>query len=116
MKTNVVSSENYAVVKEFKIAFNPDQFNEKVVQILFKYDFIVGDYADGQLRLKGFYYNRRRDVNPFQKEGFINRYLSDYCNYMCPHFIVEKISQKQFTKPSRPKPKRRPRIVHEPHD
>jgi len=83
-------SENYTVLKEFKTVFNAEQFNEKIVHVLLKYDFIVGDYADEHLRLKGFYYNRRRDVEASLKESAIEKYITESCNYMCPHYILEK--------------------------
>ena len=106
----MILSENYTVVKEFKTVFNPEQFNEKIVQVLYKYDLIVGDYADNQLRLKGFYYNRRRNVNPLRKESRIRKYLDESCNYMCPHFIVEKVSNVPEP-PKKAKHKRRPRLT-----
>jgi len=84
-------SENYTVLKEFRTEFNADQFNEKVVQVLLKYDFIVGDFADDHLRLKGFYHDRRRDVDSKKKASKMERYINESCNYMCPHYILEKI-------------------------
>ena len=87
-------SENYTVLKEFRTVFNAEQFNEKIVHVLFKYDFIVGDFADDQLRLKGFYHNRRRNVEPGLKASAIEKYIVESCNYMCPHYVVEKIKTK----------------------
>ena len=95
-------SENYTVLKEFRTEFNPEQFNEKVVQVLLKYDFIVGDFADDHLRLKGFYHDKRRDVEPDKKASKIERYINESCNYMCPHYVLEKIHvapQQQRKKP-----------------
>jgi len=83
-------SENYTVLKEFRTEFNPQQFNEKIVHVLLKYDFIVGDFADDHLRLKGFYHDRRRDVDSDKKASKMERYINESCNYMCPHYILEK--------------------------
>jgi len=94
-------SENYTVLKEFRTTFNPEQFNEKIVQVLLKYDFIVGDFADDHLRLKGFYHDKRRDIESDKKASRIDRYINESCNYMCPHYILEKV---QAT-PQRKKPK-----------
>lgn len=84
-------SDNYTVLKEFRTEFNPKQFNEKIVQVLLKYDFLVGDFADDQLRLKGFYHNKRRDTEPNKKAAIIEKYIKESCNYMCPHYVLEKV-------------------------
>jgi uncharacterized protein YutD len=94
-------SKNYTILKEFRTEFNPEQFDEKIVQVLLKYDFIVGDFADDHLRLKGFYHDRRRNVEPNKRAREIETYINESCNYMCPHFVLEKI---QIT-PQRKKPK-----------
>lgn len=87
-------SDNYTVLKEFKTEFNPKQFNEKIVQVLLKYDFLVGDFADEQLRLKGFYHNKRRDVESGKRAAIIEKYIKESCNYMCPHYVLEKIQDR----------------------
>ena len=93
-------SDNYTVLKEFRTEFNPKQFNEKIVQVLLKYDFLVGDFADEQLRLKGFYHEKRRSVEPDKSAAIIEKYIKESCNYMCPHYVLEKIQDK----PGRKKP------------
>ena len=84
-------SDNYTVLKEFRTEFNAKQFNEKVVHVLLKYDFLVGDFADEQLRLKGFYHNKRRDVEPSKRAAIIEKYIKESCNYMCPHYVLERV-------------------------
>jgi len=94
-------SENYTVLKEFRTVFNAEQFNEKIVHVLLKYDFIVGDFADDHLRLKGFYRDKRRDVEADKKASKIEKYIKESCNYMCPHYVLEKTKDV----PQRKKPK-----------
>lgn len=86
-------SENYTVLKEFRTEFDPELFNAKIVQVLLKYDFIVGDFADDHLRLKGFYHDKRHDVEPDKKAAKIETYIKDSCNYMCPHYVLEKTQE-----------------------
>jgi len=87
----VTLSENYTVLKEFRTKFDPELFDEKIVQVLLKYDFIVGDFADDHLRLKGFYHDRHIDNKSSKKASKIEQYLKESCNYMCPHYVLEKI-------------------------
>lgn len=91
-------SENYTVLKEFRTEFNEKQFNEKIVQILLKYDFIVGDFVNEHLRLKGFYHDKRRNVEPSKKAAKIDAYIKESCNYMCPHYVLEKIQKPEYQK------------------
>jgi len=102
-------SENYTVVKEFRTVFNPEQFDEKIVHVLLKYDFIVGDFADDHLRLKGFYRDKRRDVEANKKASKIEKYIDESCNYMCPHYVLEKIQAPPQRKKSRRNYKKRPK-------
>ena len=103
---SVVLSDNYTVLKEFRTTFNAEQFNEKIVQVLLKYDFIVGDYVDDHLRLKGFYHDKRRDVEPSKRASRIQKYITESCNYMCSHYVLERIQEapQERRKPRPPKP------------
>ena len=111
-------SEKYTVVKEFRTVFNPTQFDEKIAQVLLKYDFLVGDISDNHLRLKGFYHDKRRDVEANKKASKIEKYIKESCNYMCPHYVIEKTEV--IPKPQRKKPrnknyyKKRPRKPQKP--
>ena len=83
-------SDNYTVLKEHRTEFDPKQFNEKIVQVLLKYDFLVGDIADERLRLKGFYHNKRRNVDSDKRASTIEKYIKESCNYMCSYYVLEK--------------------------
>lgn len=58
---------------------------------------IVGDFSGGQLRLKGFYYNERKNVPLDLKCVTIPEYIAEYCAYGCPYYVVEKIVPKQHS-------------------
>jgi len=109
----MIVSDNYTVLKEFRTEFNPKQFNEKIVQVLLKYDFLVGDFADDQLRLKGFYHNKRRDTDPSKRAATIEKYIKESCNFMCPHYVLEKVKdfpeRKRSNNKNRKNYKKRPR-------
>lgn len=106
-------SDSYTVLKEFRTEFNAQEFNDKVAQVLLKYDFIVGDFADNHLRLKGFYADRRRDMEPSKRAAYIERYLKHSCNYMSPHYVLEKTKRVEIVEAELPpKKKRPPRSAH----
>jgi len=101
-------SDCYTVLKEFRTVFNASEFNEKIAHVLLKYDFIVGDFADNQLRLKGFYRDGRRDTPAEKRVAQVERYIKHSCNYMSPHYVLEKTQRVDIVETA-PPPKRKPR-------
>ncbi len=92
-----MSRYRYRPVKTHLIEFDEGLFKQKLTEILEKYDYIVGDFSGGQLRLKGFYSNDRKNVPLDSKSETIPEYLVEYCAYGCPYYIVEKIVEKQYS-------------------
>jgi len=90
-----VSRYRYQIVKTNLIEFDEELFYQKLTEILEKYDIIVGDFSGGQLRLKGFYYNERKNVPLDLKCVTIPEYIAEYCTYGCPYYVVEKIVPNQ---------------------
>ena len=56
------------------------------------YDYIVGDWAYGKLRLKGFYDSKNKKVNNINNYNNVDGYFKDFCASDCKHFIIKKIN------------------------
>jgi uncharacterized protein YutD len=87
---NKVVSENIElnVVDDFKDAFDQTAFGQRFSPIMLKFDYIIGDWGNEQLRLKGFY----RDEKPVKSDlkiGRLDDYLTEYCNFGCAYFVLE---------------------------
>lgn len=89
-EVNRVSRYRYKVVKAHLAEFDEELFNQKMTDILEKYDIIVGDFSGGQLRLKGFYSSERKNVPLELKSVTIPEYLAEYCVYGCPYYVLER--------------------------
>ncbi len=50
-----VNRERYEIVEEKREGFHEEAFIGRFSDVLEKYDYIVGDWGHGQLRLRGFY-------------------------------------------------------------
>jgi len=50
-----VNNKKYELIKNYKEAFDKEEFLSKCTDYFYDYDYIVGDIAYGKLRLKGFY-------------------------------------------------------------
>lgn len=78
----------FSLIENEKDAFNATAFSQRFTEILLKYDYIVGDWGNEQLRLKGFY----KDSNEVKKSNRISRledYIKEFCNFGCAYFVLE---------------------------
>lgn len=81
----------YEIIKDYRDSFNKEDFLNRYTDFFEIYDYIVGDYAYGKLRLKGFYddkNNKASDINKFSK---VDKYIEENCAYGCKYFIAKKL-------------------------
>ena len=81
----------YEVIEENRDGWNPEAFKDRYSDILDKYDYIVGDWGYGQLRLRGFYSDNNRKVPFEQRISALDEYLHEFCNFGCPYFVLQKV-------------------------
>ncbi|QQE75275.1 DUF1027 domain-containing protein [Brevibacillus composti] len=81
----------YEVMEDNRDGWNSEAFKERYSDILDKYDYIVGDWGYGQLRLRGFYESTNRKVPFEQRIAALDEYLQEYCNFGCPYFVLRKV-------------------------
>lgn len=90
MKKYKINHYEYELLKDYKNGFLLDEVMNKDTEYFDPYDYIVGDWSYGKLRLKGFcdkenkMYRKGNDI-----EG-VEQYLKDYCSYECRYFILKK--------------------------
>ena len=78
----------FNLVENSKEAFDATAFTQRFSEVLNKYDYIVGDWSNEQLRLRGFY-KEERDVATMDKLSRLDDYLLEYCSYGCAYFVLE---------------------------
>lgn len=81
----------YEIIEDYREAFKEEAFLDRYSEILTKYDYIMGDWGYGQLRLKGFFEDRSHKATFDTKIGTMKDYLYEYCNFGCAYFVVKKI-------------------------
>ncbi|MCR5741189.1 MAG: YutD family protein [Gammaproteobacteria bacterium] len=69
----------FEILKDDNNVFVIVDFENKFVDILTKYEYIVGDYSDNKLRLKGF---DRKDAK------FIPDYINEFCRLDGQYYIL----------------------------
>ena len=84
----------FELVENYRDAFDLTAFNQRFSEILTKFDFIVGDWGNDQLRLRGFYQDEKAKDSDV-KISRLEDYLLEYCNYGCAYFVLENRQPKR---------------------
>ena len=85
-----IGKNTYKIIKEEKNGFDMDAFKERFTDYFEPYDYIVGDWAYGKLRLKGFNDKRNPHYNKLNDASTNESNIEDYCAYGCKYFILKK--------------------------
>lgn len=94
----VVRNNKYNVIKDYKEALENSNLEEIVTDYYDNFDYIVGDWAYGKLRLKGFYNKNHKFVKEHNNIEKVDDYISNSCAYGCRYFILEKVKNKDVEK------------------
>ncbi len=84
----------YEVVFNSQDVFNVEAFTQRYSDWLNQYDYIVGDWGNEQLRLKGFYHSSKKRDQAFDR---LEDYIREYCNFGCDYFILKNTSPQKMT-------------------
>jgi len=81
---------DYEVLLDYREALKEEALQDRYSEILSKYDYILGDWGYGQLRLKGFFDDKNQKATYDTKFSTVQDYLYEYCNFGCAYFILKK--------------------------
>lgn len=94
MKKIVLEDKEYQVIEDYKNGFDLEELEKRYTDYFYEYDYILGDWAYGKLRLKGFC----KKGNPLFQEindyNMVKDYIQTHCAYDCKYFILEKLSER----------------------
>ncbi|WP_027964343.1 YutD family protein [Halalkalibacillus halophilus] len=83
--------KNYELVHNYRDGFEEEVLGERFSDILVKYDYIVGDWGFGQLRLKGFFDDQNQKATYDTKISTLEDYIYEYCNFGCAYFVLKRL-------------------------
>ena len=92
-----VNNIKYDIVKNYRDAFDKDEFIEKCTDYFNDYDYIVGDIAYGKLRLKGFYDEKNKKVKDLNNYKYLDNYLKNNCAVDCKYFVLKRRNNESFS-------------------
>nr|WP_154669195.1 YutD family protein [Planococcus antarcticus] len=84
---------NYDILIDYREAFQEEAITARFSEILLKYDYILGDWGYGQLRLKGFFEDANHKATYDTKISTLQDYLYEYCNFGCAYFVIKKVGK-----------------------
>lgn len=89
----IINEIEYNLIENYKEGYDKEELETKLTEYFQDYDYIVGDWAYGKLRLKGFCKKENslfKGINNFEK---VKEYIKNNCAYDCKYFIIEKINR-----------------------
>ncbi|KRM98445.1 hypothetical protein FC24_GL001330 [Loigolactobacillus rennini DSM 20253] len=109
-----INGQDYALVANYHDGFDKEKLAVRFSDILFKYDYIVGDWGYEQLRLKGFYAENNKRAHRDQLINTLQDYLYEYCNFGCAYFVLQRLGAPKHE--SRPAKHHRSHLSRGQHD
>lgn len=90
-----INNIKYNLLENYKDGFDLESVKEKYTDYFEPYDFIIGDWSYGKLRLKGFCNRINKMCNKINDIKFKDNYIKDLCSYECKYFVLEKLKEQK---------------------
>ncbi len=84
-----INNKKYDVIENYKDALNVADLDGKITEYYDSFDYILGDYAYGKVRLKGFNEKTNKNYKPINDYAKLKEYLKKCCAYDCKYFIIK---------------------------
>lgn len=97
MKVVTLDNIKYTLEKDYKNGYDlsaSESLETLYTDYFHNYDYILGDWSYGKLRLKGFCEKQNKMFNKFNNIEHLDKYLKEQCAYECKYFLLKKIKEK----------------------
>ena len=91
MKKYKFLDNDYELIEDYKNGFDNAEVQNKFTDYFIIYDYVVGDWAYGKLRLKGFCDETNKNFKEINNIKNKNNYIKNNCAYDCRYFVLKKI-------------------------
>ena len=91
MEKITIENNTYEIIKNYKNGYEKELFISLCTDYFNTFDYIVGDWAYGKLRLKGFYDKNNKKCKEFNNYDNVDEYLKNNCAFDCKYFIAKRI-------------------------
>ena len=93
MKKIIINEIEYEILENISDSISKEELELKLTDYFDEFDYILGDWAYGKLRLKGFCdkkNNNYKDINAIENK---DTYIKNQCAYGCRYFLLKKIKK-----------------------
>ena len=91
MKKIKLNDLDYELIEDNN-GYNEEEIISKTTDYFIPYDYIIGDWAYGKLRLKGFCDKNNKIYNKSNDISNKDTYIKENCAYGCRYFVLKKLS------------------------
>ena len=92
MKEIIINGVKYLVKKNERDALDNAELDVTMTDYYNEFDYVVGDWAYGKLRLKGFNNKNNKNYKKINDVSNVDNYIKNCCAYGCRWFMLEKIN------------------------
>lgn len=93
MKHVTLENIEYEVIKDYRDGFDAEALQSRYTLDFEGYDYILGDWSYGKLRLKGFCEKENKLFNAINDYTKVEEYIKKSCSYDCRYFIIKKLEK-----------------------
>lgn len=90
MKKYILNDREYELIENYKDGFDYDEVKTRYTEYFDDYDYLIGDWAYGKLRLKGFCDSKNKLNNDINNITTKDKYIKECCAYDCRYFVLKK--------------------------
>ena len=87
---------NYKVTKG-KENFDYEEVNSLFTDYFQDYDYVLGDYSYGKIRLKGFYDSNNKKAKKLNDIKYLEDYIKEYCSPGAKTFLLKKEKNRYYS-------------------
>ncbi len=88
-----IDGRKYKLLKNYKDAFNIADLEDRITDYFYDFDYILGDYAYGKVRLKGFNNKDNKNFSSINDYEKIEEYINNCCAYDCKYFVLQSLNK-----------------------
>jgi uncharacterized protein YutD len=95
MKKYKINKHEYTLKEDYKNGFDLDAVTSKFTDYFDNYDYVIGDWSYGKLRLKGFCNKDNKIYKKYNDISIKDKYIKENCAYDCRYFVLERVKVKK---------------------
>lgn len=90
MEKIMLDDIEYEIIKNYKNGYNKDELIKRYTDYFYDFDYVVGDWAYGKLRLKGFYNSKNKKCKELNNFDNLDDYIKNNCAFDCSYFVAKR--------------------------